>query len=225
LLQNFAGALIGLDEPVETWTWTFADFLDAILATASLERREEIVDFVLCEIDRRYRGAPRRETIQRTAVVTEKYLSKGYACQSRIAEMQPPRASLVRNSSRSSFFDQTFPHILIRHFAGLAWGCIVPILPTEQRQKLADGLTSLNVSLWPRAKEPHNYIGPHGSRPSEHLEPANPFHFDYDFAKYELDDLARIFGLPQWQVEDSCTVWVRKWSPDGVRDCPAEPIF
>lgn len=63
--SDLAVGLIGLDDPVETWTWRLADFADAVVPITAPAAREKAVSFLLCEIDRRYQGTPRRDTLQR----------------------------------------------------------------------------------------------------------------------------------------------------------------
>lgn len=134
---------------------------------------------------------------------------------SRIAVDSPELAVPFRTALKTAAFDQKFPHILIRHFAERALSSIAQTLPSPEGQNLLNTLGQLNLSPFPRAKElRHHVSGLYDSRPPEHPKPANEFHFDYDFAKYELNDVARTFGLPQWQIEDSCTAWIRKWSRD-----------
>ena len=134
---------------------------------------------------------------------------------SRIAVDVPELAIPFRTALETAAFDQKFPHVLIRHFAGRALSSIAQTLPAPEGQNLLNSLRQLNLSPFPRAKGLRHHIsGLYDSRPPEHPKPANEFHFDYDFAKYELNDVARVFGLPQWQIEDSCTAWIRKWSPD-----------
>jgi hypothetical protein len=74
LSPEVAGALIGLDEPVESWGWVLADFLDAVLPSVVQGHREHVVKIVLCEMDRMYRGAPPRETLKRMSFTTDQYL-------------------------------------------------------------------------------------------------------------------------------------------------------
>ena len=59
-------------------------------------------------------------------------------------------------------------------------------------------------------------------------EPKPPFHFDYDFDKYDLVRVGNIFGLPKWKVGDGCIAWIRRWDPKiehmhdfGGRDHPS----
>jgi hypothetical protein len=51
------------------------------------------------------------------------------------------------------------------------------------------------------------------SRPKDVPEVEPPFHFGYDFDKYDLSNVGNIFGLPRWQVGDRCITWIRKWDP------------
>lgn len=51
-------------------------------------------------------------------------------------------------------------------------------------------------------------------RPPDAPKPEPRFSFEYDFQKYELSSLGRLFGLPQWEASDRCVQWIRKISPD-----------
>ncbi len=100
LAVDLAIALIGLDEPVETWSWVHADLLEATLPSLSQQQREDAVSFVLCEIDRQYRGSPPRESIQRITVLADKYLSNDSASRKRLATLKPETD--VQSSSGTS---------------------------------------------------------------------------------------------------------------------------
>jgi hypothetical protein len=71
-------------------------------------------------------------------------------------------------------------------------------------------LTALNQSQFPRPKTHSRVIltTPWG-RPAD--VPRPDFGFEYDFEKYDLNELGRIFGLPQWEIANRCVTWVRKW--------------
>lgn len=141
---------------------------------------------------------------------------------SRISIDLPEKIVPFVDKLEKAAFDANFPHILIRHFAGFALKRILPLLSTSAQEHLAKRLTNFNASPFPRAKQPSIYAGMHASRPSGNPEPPNPFHFDYDFTKYELDDVARLFGMPQSKIEDATALWIRQWSPDvsNMYSCP-----
>jgi len=47
-----------------------------------------------------------------------------------------------------------------------------------------------------------------------HTEPKSEFHFDYDFTKYQIDDLARLFGISKGEASDAVSDAVRRQWPD-----------
>lgn len=134
---------------------------------------------------------------------------------SRIAIDLPDQVLPFITALENAAFDPDSPHVLIRHFAGFALNRIAPLLPASAQQDLLSRLKNLNISPFPRAKLTGNYTGTHGARPAENPKSPKPFHFDYDFVKYELDDVAHLFGVPQWKIEDTSTAWIRKWSADA----------
>lgn len=141
----------------------------------------------------------------------------------RISLDSPQSVKPFNDKLQSTAFDPAFPHVLIRHFAGQALRSIAGILPSDDRSKLLNTLSQLNVSSLARPKQSEiNHSALHESRPPGYPEPQNPFHYDYDFTKYELDGVARLFALPQWQIEDACTKWIRNWSSDAenMYSCP-----
>jgi hypothetical protein len=59
-------------------------------------------------------------------------------------------------------------------------------------------------------------------RPDNFPEPELKFYFDYDFEKYEINSLARRFGIHTWQVTDDMTNIIAEWETDVNRshECP-----
>ena len=72
---DLAVGIIGLDEPVSTWSWRLADFAKAALPRMERPSREKAIGFLLCEIDRRYEGTPPRETLEELLAACRAHLS------------------------------------------------------------------------------------------------------------------------------------------------------
>jgi hypothetical protein len=142
---------------------------------------------------------------------------------SRIAIDSPELISSFRAVLEAATFDATFPHVLYRHFGSLALARIAQDLPVSDKESKLNALSKVNVSPWPVTKlSKHFNSDTQTPRAARAREGNDKFYFDYDFAKYELNDIARIFGLPQWKIEDRCRKWIRKWSAtiDSMYVCP-----
>ena len=112
-------------------------------------------------------------------------------------------------------FNDEFPHVALRESARRA------LLVCFEAQALArddhkiEGLRSLHTSKFPRSEtRMHMEDDFRTERPNGVPETNPPFHFEYDFEKYDLAEMGRIFGLPQWDVEDRCVKWIRCWDGD-----------
>ena len=54
-------------------------------------------------------------------------------------------------------------------------------------------------------------------RPATAPQPKDAFDLDYDFNKYQVSRLCRVFGCAGWEVEDGITRWVRRWDTTTQR--------
>ena len=115
----------------------------------------------------------------------------------------------------------------MRHFAGAALRWLGASLDdTTEREVLLKRLSLVNVSPFPRAKErqPDRSANP-WARPDDVPEPDPPFQFDYDFTRYQVEDLARVFGYAAWQVKDACVAWIEGGpAPFGLCTTAREPL-
>lgn len=141
----------------------------------------------------------------------------------RIALESPELIAPFKDEIGIFTFDATFPHVLIQHFGKLILGSVSGVLSAQERERMLATLEPVNVSPFPREKEhPDHRPNSRNSQAVEPPERINDFHFDYDFEKYEVDGVARMFELPKWQVGNACITWVRKWS-SGVESMYACP--
>ena len=72
-------------------------------------------------------------------------------------------------------------------------------------------LETANRSPFPH--EPRQSYGDllYQGRPATAPKPEDAFDLDYDFNKYQVSRLCRVFGCAGWEVEDGITRWVRRW--------------
>jgi len=133
---------------------------------------------------------------------------------SRIAIDSPQLIASYKIQLESITFDTVLPHVLFRHFGSLALGQSAQTMSGTNKEVYLQTLSRINVSPWPQDDQSkHSKSRVHVPRDSQAVDPANKFYFDYDFSKYQLNDVAQTFGLAQWEVEDRCVKWIRQWSP------------
>ena len=76
-------------------------------------------------------------------------------------------------------------------------------------------LASADLSPYPRLREKIRTHGDFYQGRRESLsKPEFQFDLDYDFHKYDVDDLSRIFGKPCWEVADMMSAIVQQLDPD-----------
>jgi len=87
----------------------------------------------------------------------------------------------------------------------------------EEQKKLITPIGEIKreVGSYPRAD---SYMG----RPDDSPEPELEFYFDYDFKKYQIDQLGSLFGIHTWQVADDMKNIIADWERDINRsnECP-----
>ena len=115
-----------------------------------------------------------------------------------------------------------FPHVVMRSFAKDALGAIAPALEPAEEAVVLGAIASTNVSPHPQAPRADYTEFRYVSRPDTSSRPENPFHLDYDFNKYQVEGLCRVFGCPGWEIEDRIGRWVRGWDPSvrAMHECP-----
>jgi hypothetical protein len=64
LPPDLATCLIGLEEPIESWTWRIGAFVKSTLKNLAVQQREWLFDTILIEIDRKDRLVPWPETLR-----------------------------------------------------------------------------------------------------------------------------------------------------------------
>lgn len=109
--------------------------------------------------------------------------------------------------------DDAFPHVGLRQLAAKALGACLVKNKSSEAKAILERIASVNVSKFPRPKKIQYISGDRWSRPKDAPRPEPNFHFDYDFEKYDVVDLGRQFGMPQWEAGDRCVRWIKELSP------------
>jgi NACHT domain len=130
----------------------------------------------------------------------------------RIALDHPSKVARYEEVLKAVALDSNVPHAVMRHFASQALSICAKSGHTNLSASEITRVENVNSSPFPRV---HHKDGPH--RPRSGQEPrltdtARPkleFHLDYDFEKYDVQGLSRIFGRSSSEVEDAISRWVR----------------
>ena len=204
-----------LGSPVAAERWRAAHALRRLVQIG----RSDVLPFVVARAETTNAGPFQDQSLPFFHLHAKLWL---YISLARIAKESPNSIKQFRDPLESTAFNSSFPHVLLRHFAGRALASIADTLSPDDRDELLGSLAKVNVSPLPRGKSDVGWSTFHKGRPAGNPEPENPFHYDYDFAKYQLDSVARLFALPEWQIEDACTKWIRTWSRDvqNMYTCP-----
>ena len=70
----------------------------------------------------------------------------------------------------------------------------------------------------------YNRMNSYQGRPNGVEGPEETFSFDYDFKKYDINELGRLFGVHTWKVSDDISAVIRKIDPNitSMYDCPRD---
>lgn len=140
----------------------------------------------------------------------------------RLAKDIPDQIVRYRAVLEAAAKDDVFPHVLCRHFAIAALRTLAELDRIAERETYLDWLQGLNRPSLQRAQSNTGRPGFYEMRPENRPEPQPPFRFDYDFDKYQVDPLGRVFGLPKWDVEDAGIAWIRAYDAnvESMWACP-----
>lgn len=115
----------------------------------------------------------------------------------------PAEISRYKDELLSLALEDDNPHVLMRHFAALALLSCVDAghlrLPAKQIKRLRNADLSSHRRLKKKLRKNGGY---YSGRPESEPESSFRFHLDYDFHKYDVDSLSRVFGQPCWKVVD-----------------------
>ena len=106
------------------------------------------------------------------------------------------------------------PHVLMRHFAARALLACLDAGDLEIPANVEKQLRAVNLSPHPRLRKTiRTNGGLYSGRPESAPKAKFEFHLDYDFHKYDVDNLSQIFGKPCWDVEDLISEIVHQLDP------------
>lgn len=140
-------------------------------------------------------------------------------------------ASLALAAHRAFFediaFSAEFPHVVMRAFATDILRELVPSLTSDERETLNIKLAHANQSPYPHAPRRGRGELRYARRPEASPRPAGGFHLEYDFNKYQVERLCRVFACPGWEVEDRIGAWVKRWDAEvrSMYDCPRSTTY
>lgn len=119
-------------------------------------------------------------------------------------------------------FDDTIPHAAIQEAAIRVLRSLARTLPVDRAAILEQRLALANRS--PFLPEPRGtfYGDVHGLRPEGANIPERQVYLDYDFSKYQVAEIIRLFRLPAWEVEDRIAKWMHRFDPaiESIYTCP-----
>lgn len=140
----------------------------------------------------------------------------------RVAKDAAPAFTPHRAFFEQIAFSIDFPHVVMRAFAMDVLRELASELVPEEREALIAKLGSANLSPFPSAPRTDYREFRYASRPDSSPQPEDGFNLDYNFNKYQVESLCRVFACPGWEVEDRISAWVRRWdiTVRGMHDCP-----
>jgi hypothetical protein len=144
----------------------------------------------------------------------------------RIALDRPVAVLSTRGLLERIAFDGEVPHTGMQAFAADGLRALLTVVPPTEASVLRSRVEAVGTSPFPRA--PENRMRRdfyHPSRREGAAEPESPFHFEYDYAKTEVDGVGAVFGVDHADVVSMATTWVRQWSKDvkNMWECPRRP--
>ena len=132
----------------------------------------------------------------------------------RIALDYPAEISRYKDVLLSIATEKNDPHVLMRHFAARALLSCIDAGNLDLPAYTVQCLQNPDLSPHPRLKDKLRDRGDfYQGRPASVPELEFEFYFDYDFQKYEVDGLGRIFGISCWEVSDMMSAIVEQLDP------------
>jgi hypothetical protein len=108
--------------------------------------------------------------------------------------------------------DDSYPHYAMREAARKALLSCTAGDVSDEAIALRLRLDQINQSQFPKSEaRTRRSWGGYIDRPAGLPEPSPPFHFEYDFGKYQLTKIGDLFDMPQYEIADRCIGWIRKW--------------
>ncbi|MFK4871512.1 NACHT domain-containing protein [Novosphingobium sp. ZW T3_23] len=103
-----------------------------------------------------------------------------------------------------------FPHAALQEAAVKVLRGLLPALSGDRAKMLEARLVKANRSPFPPVARDNFHADAHGMRPEGTKPPRREIYLDYDFNKFHIARLIRMFRLEAWQIEDRITAWVRR---------------
>ena len=123
----------------------------------------------------------------------------------------PDQVTRYKDLFLAVIMEKDEPHVLMRHFASAA---LITCVDQGALKLDAGTLTTVrnaDASPHPRLRERIRKGGGfYHARPESVPEPSFRFHLEYDFNKYDIDSLGRVFGKGCWEVDDLMSGIVQK---------------
>jgi hypothetical protein len=115
----------------------------------------------------------------------------------------PAQIARYKDELLSFVLEDKSPHVLMRHFASRALLACMDAGQLKLPATKAARVRTADLSPHQRLKKKlRNNGGFYSGRPDSVPKPPLQFHLDYEFHKYDVDSLARVFGQPCWKVAD-----------------------
>lgn len=121
----------------------------------------------------------------------------------RLAHEAPHGVAKYADSLQALALHPEQKHVAIRHFASEALLSCNKAGQIQLSNSDLTALSSINKSPLPYNTQTDNhFLDFYSGRPGNAPTPEYEFHFDYDFQKYNIHDLAGVFSAPGWEVKD-----------------------
>ncbi|BAM89476.1 AAA ATPase [Bradyrhizobium oligotrophicum S58] len=134
----------------------------------------------------------------------------------RIALDSPKDVAVFVDPLEAIALNDSFPHVGLRQVAATILKTCLGNSADSEAKAILKRIASVHVSKYPKPEKTQHVPGKLWHRPEDMSKPEPHFHFDYDFEKYKVAGLGRLFGLPQWQTGDRCISWIRRLSPTAT---------
>jgi len=219
-LPSIAGVLwMRLGSPSAADRWRAAHCVRRLVAMA----HGEVIDALAARFDNENAGPFQDQQLPFFFLHARFWLLVAIA---RIAIDRPEAVLSAKKLLERIAFDTEMPHAGMQAFAADGLRALLGVVPPSEAIVLRVRLEAVGASPFPRA--PENKMRKdfyHSSRRQGEAEPENPFHFEYDYSKTEVDGLGLVFGLDHSDVVSLATTWVRRWSKDvkNMWECPRRP--
>jgi hypothetical protein len=112
-------------------------------------------------------------------------------------------------------FADNFPHVVMRAFAIDTLRVLAAVLDPSERDKLLQRLDNTNRSPFPQVMAREFQKRRYLPKPDTAQPGPEAFHLDYDFTKYHVERLCRVFSCAEWETESRMTHWVRGWDANA----------